>query len=60
LSETNEEILENVAEEIKEDVDETPIEVKVVKEKEKVVNEDADYEEFDISDKEIEEFENGN
>ncbi len=36
-----------------------PIEVKIVKEKEKIVNEDLDYEEFDILDAEIEEFENG-
>ncbi len=36
-----------------------PLEVKVVKEKEKVVNEDIDYEEFDIEAEEIKEFENG-
>ncbi len=33
----------------------TPLEVKIVAEKEKVVNEDLDYEDFEVTDEEIEE-----
>ncbi len=56
---SEEEVEEVVESEIKEDVDASPLEVKVVKEKEKVVNEEIDYEEFDITDAEIEEFRDG-
>ncbi len=33
----------------------TPLEVKVIKEDEKIVNDDIDYEDFDITDEDLEE-----
>ncbi len=52
--ETKEEILENVS-----DTSVEPLEVKVVKEKEKIVEEDLDYMEYDITEDEIKESDDG-
>ncbi len=37
-----------------------PLEVKVIKEKEKTVNEELDYEDMEILDTDVKEFEDGN
>ncbi len=55
MSEETDEIIENVKEAPVE-----PLEVKIIEKEKKEVNEDMDYEEFDISSQEIEDFENGN